>query len=224
MELDLWRVRSFAVANLATLVYAMGFFAMFLCSALFLTSVWGYTTIQAGLAIAPGPALAGVFGAVAGRIADRRGQRMLIVLGQLLVAGSILWLIVRVDASPDFLGVWLPGFILAGAGVGLTLPSLSSAAVASLPPSRFATGGAVNNTFRQIGAVLGVAVLIAILGRPRPDEALDVFRAGFAFAAICAVACSAIGLTLGRVRVAAPAVPAPAPEKLPAALPPSTAA
>jgi NTE family protein len=205
MELGLWRVRSFSIANLATLAYAMGFFAMFLCAALFLTTVWRYSTIRAGLAVAPGPTLAGVFGVLAGRLADRRGQRALIVAGQLLVAAGLIWLIVRLDTHPDFLHVWLPAYLVAGIGVGLTLPSLSSAAVAALPASRFATGGAVNNTARQVGAALGVALLIAIVGRPAPAEALHAFQRGFWFCAACAIACSGIGLMLGRVRVA-PAV------------------
>jgi len=209
LELDLWRVRSFSVANLATLVYAMGFFAMFLGAALFLTSVWHYSSIRAGLAIAPGPSVAAMVGAMAGRIADRRGQRVLIVPGQLLLAASLLWLIVRINGTPTFLGLWLPAWMLAGAGVGLSLPALSSAAVASLPPSRFATGGGINNTARQIGAALGVALLIAIVGRPAPAAALTAFRHGFIFSAVCAVACSAIALGLGRVRVAdAAAAPA----------------
>lgn len=201
MELGLWRVRSFSVANLATFVYAMGFFAMFLAAALFLTGVWHYSTIDAGLAIAPGPSIAALVGAAAGRVADRRGQRVLIVPGQLIVAGGLLWLSARVTVTPAFLSLWLPAFVLTGVGVGLSLPALSSAAVASLPPSRFATGGAINNTARQVGAALGVALLVAIIGAPGPGQALAAFRHGFVFSAGCALACSAIALGLGRVRV-----------------------
>jgi NTE family protein len=208
MDLGLWRVRSFSIANIATVAYAMGFFAMFLCAALFLTGVWGYSTIQAGLAVAPGPTLAGVFGVLAGRLTYRFGQRNLIVTGQLLFAAGILWLVLRLETQPDFLGVWLPAYLVSGIGVGLTLPSLSSAAVAALPSTRFATGGAVNNTARQVGAAIGVALLIAIIGTPTPAEALDAFKHGFIFCAACALACSAIGLTLGRVRVAAAPVTA----------------
>jgi NTE family protein len=200
MELSLWRVRSFTIANVATLVYAMGFFAMFLCAALFLTSVWHYSTIRAGLAIAPGPAMAGVCGVLAGRLADRRGQRGLIVLGQLIVAGSIFWLVVRLQSRPEFVSVWLPGFIASGVGVGLTLPALSSAAVASLPQDRFATGGAANNTARQVGAAIGVALLIAIVGAPSAGGALRAFEHGLLFCACCALTTAAIALTLGRVR------------------------
>jgi NTE family protein len=132
---------------------------------------------------------------------DRWGQRVLLVPGQLVFAVGVLWIVTGAGTTPAYLTVWLPAFLLAGAGVGLTLPALSSAAVAALPPNRFATGGAVNNTARQVGAVLGVAILIAIVGRPGPDAALDAFRHGFLFCAICAITCSATGLALGRVRV-----------------------
>ena len=202
MELSLWRVRAFTIANIATLIYAMGFFAMFLCAALFLTSVWHYSTIRAGLAIAPGPAMAGIFGVLAGRLADKRGQRGLIVAGQVIVAGGIFWLVLRLHARPEFLRVWLPGFLVTGVGVGLTLPALASAAVASLPPDRFATGGAANNTARQVGAAIGVALLIAIVGTPSAGDAMNAFAHGFVFCACCALLTSAIGLTLGRVQPA----------------------
>ena len=55
LELSLFRSRSFSVANAATLVYAMGFFAMLLGNILFLTSVWHYSILKAGLAVTPGP-------------------------------------------------------------------------------------------------------------------------------------------------------------------------
>jgi EmrB/QacA subfamily drug resistance transporter len=201
MELGLWRVRSFSVANIATLAYAMGLFALFLCAALFLTTVWRYSTLRAGLAIAPGPTMVGLFGVIAGRLADRRGQRGLIVLGQLLVAVGMFWLVVRLQARPEFLRVWLPGYLVIGMGFGLTLPSLTSAAVAELPADRYATGGAANNTARQIGAALGVALLIAIIGSPSAAGAMRAFQHGFLFCAGCAIATSLIGLALGQVRV-----------------------
>jgi len=109
-----------------------------------------------------------------------------------------------VQTTPAFLTLWLPTLALAGIGVGLSLPGLSSAAVASLPPSRFATGGAVNNTARQIGAALGVALLVALVGSPTPRTALLVFRHGFVFCACCAITCSVLALALGRVRALAP--------------------
>jgi hypothetical protein len=70
----------------------------------------------------------------------------------------------------------LPGTLLTGLGVALCLPQLSSAAVQGLPPDRFAAGAAVGQAVRQLGATLGVALVIALLGRPGPDELLDRFQ------------------------------------------------
>ena len=68
--------------------------------------------------------------------------------------------------EPDWLGVWLPGSVLTGIGIGLAFPTLGSAAVRDVPDDRFATASAVNAAFRQVGAVLGTAILVAIVGDP----------------------------------------------------------
>ena len=96
----------------------------------------------------------------------------------------------------------LPGMVLTGIGVGLTIPSLSSAAAASLPPDRFSTGIAVLTMSRQIGAVLGVAILVAILANPVPGDPVAVFQDAWIFMALASVAASLACLALGRVRVA----------------------
>lgn len=165
-ELDLWKVRSFAVANAGMLLFSVAFYAMLFANVLFLVNVWEYDILTAGLAIAPGPLTAMVFAVIAGPIADRRGQRAVLVPGTLLFAASMGWAMLMAGAQPDFLGVFLPSLLVGGAGVGLTYPALSSAAAASLPPARFATGAALNMTARQVGAVLGVALVVATLGSP----------------------------------------------------------
>jgi TctA family transporter len=75
----------------------------------------------------------------------------------------------------------------------LSFPVLSAAAVAGLPQERFGTGGAINQTARQIGAVLGVALLIAIVGTPSSvDQALDRFRIAWLVGAGAALGSAAI--------------------------------
>jgi hypothetical protein len=92
-----------------------------------------------------------------------------------------------------------------GAGVGLALPTLIAGATAALPAHRFATGSAVVNMARQIGSVLGVAVLIAVLGSPATSAALlDAFRAGWWFIIAAALAAGIAALAMR------PARPAPA--------------
>jgi NTE family protein len=64
-------------------------------------------------------------------------------------------------------GTWLPGQVLIGIGIGLAFPTLGAAALADIPPERFGVASAVNGAGRQLGAVLGTALLIAIVGEPR---------------------------------------------------------
>jgi MFS family permease len=91
--------------------------------------------------------------------------------------------------------------ILTGIGVGLTMPTLASAAAASLPPSRFATGAAVLSMSRQIGAAIGVAVAVAILDS---GGGMDAFDRAWTFMALASLGTALACAALGRVRVAVP--------------------
>ena len=100
--------------------------------------------------------------------------------------------------EPAFLAEWLPGQVLSGIGVGATLPLLGSASMASVPGGGYATASAVNASVRQLGGVLGIALLVVIIGEPGPLEAEQAFRNGWVFAAGCFVAAAVISLALGR--------------------------
>ena len=166
--------RSFVAANLATLVYAAGFFPMLLGNILFLTGVWDYSIMQAGLAVTPGPLVVALIAGRAGRAAVRLGFRSVLLAGAACFSAGLLWYVLRIGTEPAYLTRWLPGTLLVGLGVGLTFPVLSAAAVSSLPAHRFAVGSAVNQTARQLGGALGIAVLVAIIGAP--DGAVDAVR------------------------------------------------
>jgi len=207
VDLDLFRVRSFAVANGAMVVYAMAFYALLLCNVLFLTQVWGYGVLTAGLAITPAPLTAAITAPIGGRLSDKHGQRVVAVPGILLFSAGALLYAVGVDASPDWATEFLPAALVGGAGVGLTFAALGSAAVAELPPARFATGSAVSACARQLGAVLGISALVAVLGTPSPAEALDAFRESWLLMAAAGAVAALIATRLGAMRpVAAPVV------------------
>ncbi len=89
----------------------------------------------------------------------------MIVPGTLFFAAGVM-VLRSAGAEPDWLGLWLPGACLTGIGIGLAFPTLGSAAVRDVPDDRFATASAVNAAFRQVGAVLGTAILVAIVGEP----------------------------------------------------------
>ena len=208
IELSLFRVRSFAVANAGGFVFALGFFAYLLCGVLFLTGVWHYSILRAGFALTPGPLTAALAAPVGGRLSDRFGQRVVAVPGGLLFGLGALLFALRTGAQPAYVSDFLPGNVLGGAGVGLTFAGFGSAAVAELPRNRYATGGAIANCTRQIGGVLGVSGLIVILGTPSPETALHVFHRAWALMALSGGIAALMGLALGRVR-ARDAEPAP---------------
>jgi NTE family protein len=184
----LLRVRSFAIANGATVVLAIGFYGYTLCNVLFLTGVWRYSILQAGLALMPGPVVAMAVAAVASRPIERFGHRAVIVPGALIWASGAVYLLLTAGEQPDFLGTLLPVIILSGIGAGLTFPAVSGAAVMSVPGERFALASALNAVARQVGAALGVAILVAILGASAEGTgALAAFRHGWTFTAICLV-------------------------------------
>ncbi|MET0387905.1 MAG: DHA2 family efflux MFS transporter permease subunit [Polyangiales bacterium] len=198
LDLRLFGARSFSVANLATLIYAMGFFAMLLGNILFLTSVWHYPIQQAGLAVTPGPLVVALVSGFAGKFAARHGFRSVLLPGSLCFALGLLWFAGMVSTEPAFLTIWLPGTLLIGLGIGLTFPVLSAAAVSSLPSDRFGVGSAVNQTARQVGGAIGVTILIALLGEPSdPHAALSAFDRVWCFAAAMAGLSGAIGSLLG---------------------------
>jgi hypothetical protein len=134
-----------------------------------------------------------------------------------------VWRVLGTDLDREVLELWLPTIVLSGIGVGLTLPTLSSAAVHGLEPNRFAVGGAVNQTVRQLGAVLGVALVIALLGSPSPTQLLEAFDRVFWLLAAGGVATAVISLAIDTrprpVPVATPVAPEPAPAVNPSEAP-----
>ncbi|MHB8378379.1 MAG: DHA2 family efflux MFS transporter permease subunit [Acidimicrobiales bacterium] len=171
LDLRLFHARSFSVANAVALLYAMGFFAMLLGNILFLTSVWHYSILQAGLSVTPGPLVVVVVSGPAGKLAGRFGFRRVLMVGFVIFTAGLLWYVWRVGLTPDYVKVWLPGTIIVGLGIGLTFPVISAAAVSSLEAKRYAVGSAVNQTARQVGGALGVAILVVILGAPASARA-----------------------------------------------------
>jgi EmrB/QacA subfamily drug resistance transporter len=220
IELELLRSRTFSGAFLASILYYAAFGAFVLGSVEFLTGVWHYSAVRAGLAIAPGPLMVLPFARlVAPRLALRfGGVGRVAVLGCAVgAAAQLLWLI-EMTAHPAYVTHLLPAQLLGGAGVGLAIPSLIGAGSASLDAARFGTGSGILNMARQVGTVLGVACLVAILAHVSPTDPLPVYRHGvilvIAFFTSAAVVSAAL---LTRRPVPAPARVADAAEAVPSA-------
>ena len=180
IEPDLFRVRTFSGASVATLLFSVSFGAMLLSIVLWMQDVWGWSALKTGLGVAPGPIMVPLFSfLVTGRLLARYGPAVVIGAGAAVFAAGIVWWAAGVQLHPNYLEI-LPGMLVTGIGVGLTLPSLMSTAAASLPPPSFATGSGVVNMLRQVGFAVGVAMLVAVLGSPHgAAAALTAFRHGW---------------------------------------------
>lgn len=212
IELPLLRVRSFALANLAAMVFFAGFGAMLLSGVLLLTEVWGYSALTAGFALSPGPLMAATFAIPSGRLGGRIGQRPVAAAGGLVFAASFAYILASVGSTPEYASTFLPGFMLGGAGVGMVLGTLPAAATASLPPTRFATGTAVFGMARQLGAAIGVAALVALLNDSTGGDLLAGLQRGWWFSLATGLGTAALALAFGPVAVRSSR---PAPELAP---------
>jgi EmrB/QacA subfamily drug resistance transporter len=207
VDLRLFRFRSFAVGNTVMALYASSFRAFILANVLFLTSVWHYSVLRAGLAITPSPIAAAIAAPLAGRFVNRFGYRPPIVFGLTVTTACLIWLGTVPTATPDYLHAWLPVIILAGLGVGACFSLISGATVVDLPPAHLGVGGAVNQTARQLGSIIGVAVLVAILGTPSSTgAAVTAFHRDFLVCALFAGMAAITAMGLGRPRPAVAAV------------------
>lgn len=207
---SLLAIASFRRANLATLLFAMAFFSTILGNILFLTGVWHYDVLHAGLATIPGPLATTLASQPAGRLADRFGHRAVIVPGCILYACGLL-VLRSAGAHPDWVGTWLPGMVIQGTGVGLAFPTLGAAAAAEIEADRFGVASAVTSAFRQFGAVLGTAILIAIVGQPATlADALGASDDAYLFGVGSALSAGIVAATIV-TRRAMTAAPDPAP-------------
>jgi len=214
------RVRSFGLAVGASVLFFAGFGAMLLAGVLFLTSVWHEDVLTAGLMLFPGPAMATAFSIPSARLGARFGYRIPGVIGALLFCAGQIFYITQTGNAPAYVSEYLPGIAISGAGVGLMIPTLTGAGASSLPPERFATGAAVLTMGRQIGAALGVAVLVAVLGTATRNAAdfHSAWLISVAGGLSAGLALAALGPPR-RARSEAPPIAEPVAEKLLAAGP-----
>lgn len=163
----LYRVRTFAWANLAMVTFGFGMAAYLLVIVLWMQNVWHWSVITTGFAVAPAPAMVPIVTVLAQRLVHKIPASYLSALGcTLFAAGTILILSGIGARGSQYASELLPGHLLVGIGIGLTLPTILATATHDLPQHRTSTGSGVINMARQLGFVLGVAVVIAILGTP----------------------------------------------------------
>ena len=194
LDLTLFRSRGFTIANVSSIAFYAGFAASGLNNVLFLRQVWGYSVLRAGLLSALAPLTVALLARRAGTLAGKYGFRPFVAAGPAIVAAVAVAFRFVMDETPQ---PWLFVALAECTAVGIAafIPVNSAASVAMLPPDRLSIGGAVNNTCRQIGSVVGIAILVAVLGSPAsPAALLAAHHRGYVVVAITATVAMLIGL------------------------------
>jgi len=163
LDLRLFRLPFVTAAAISGFVFTMGFFSMIFVNTQWLQIVWGYSPSLSGLAGSPGPLAAAIVAAPAGKLANRIGHGKVVGAGALIMAVGIGWMNHQIQVEAHYWDFYFPTMVFIGVGVGLCISTISSSATAFLPQPRFAMGSALNNTSRQIGAALGVALVSSML-------------------------------------------------------------
>jgi EmrB/QacA subfamily drug resistance transporter len=159
-DIRLFKVPTFTGAQITAFAMSSGMFAQFLFIPLYIENVLGYSAVAAGVRFLPLSLVSFVVAPIAGRLSARLPVRLLLG-GGLAVIGVALLLMSGIKLGSSWTTL-LPGFILAGIGIGLVNAPLASTAVSVVEPRRAGMASGINNTFRQVGIATGIAALGAI--------------------------------------------------------------
>ncbi|HEX3816322.1 MAG TPA: MFS transporter [Mycobacteriales bacterium] len=200
LSAKLFRSRAFNAANgVSFFMYASLFGVLFLMMQ-FLQTALGYSPLAAGLRTLPWTGAPMVVAPIAGILADRFGNRPLLLIGLALQAAGLGW--VAVIAEP---GMSYPRLALAlgvaGVGISLCFPTVANAVVGSVPDSEMGIASGTNSSLREIGGVFGIAILASVFANSGDYTSAQTFIDHFTKALWVGAAFSAVGI------IAAAAIP-----------------
>jgi EmrB/QacA subfamily drug resistance transporter len=188
---ELFRERVFSAANGGSFLFGIAFAAMSLNNVLFLRNIWEYSVLRAGLFSVLAPTMVAVVSMFVSRLITRFGFRTMLIFGPLGFAAMEITYALVLTATPQPFAVWVPLSFLLGSAIGMVAAVLPAAAVSRLPPTRFALGGALSNTSRQIGTAIGVPLVVTV---QTMSGGLQGYRNGWLLAAAAGIAASLVSL------------------------------
>jgi EmrB/QacA subfamily drug resistance transporter len=175
LDLSLFRKPAFTGVSIVAFALSAGMFSMFLYLTLYVQDVLGHSPLEAGLIFLPLTLLSFFVAPVAGKLSSRIPIRVLLGVGLTLVGVALL--LMHGVALGDSWTTLLAGFLVAGAGVGLTNPGIAQTAIGVVSPQKAGMASGINNTFRQVGIATGVAALGALF-QSRVDSRLAQLAPG----------------------------------------------
>jgi EmrB/QacA subfamily drug resistance transporter len=162
LDLGLFRIRNFAVANVTTFAAYAGLIGGLFFAGLYLQQVIGYTPLEAGLATTPISILLFVLSPRFGRLASGTGPRLPMTAGP-IVAGLGLLLMLRVGTDADYLADVLPAILVFGLGLAATVAPLTATVLDSVEERRVGIASGVNNGVSRVAGLLAIAILGAVI-------------------------------------------------------------
>ncbi|MCX6363446.1 MAG: MFS transporter [Actinobacteria bacterium] len=159
-DLRLFRDRTFAAASTAIMTVDTAMMGTMFMLVIFMIAMMDFSELKAGLAIATLPVAVMVLTPPAGWLTDRIGPRLPAVIGALLSAAGLFALGHMARTDPLSGVLWRSGLV--GAGIGLSLPALLAAGMSAVPGGHKGAGAGMLNTARQLGFLLGVAIIVAV--------------------------------------------------------------
>jgi EmrB/QacA subfamily drug resistance transporter len=179
VDFSFFRSRSFLGSNLVAFIVSFAMLAQFFFLALYMQNVLHYSPLQTGVRFLPSTIVIIVMGPLAGRLTDRVGPRLPMTLGMTLVA-TALFIQSRLTVHSGY-GLLLPGFILMGLGMGMTMSPMSTAAMNAVDRTKAGVASGVLSMSRMVGGTFGVAVtgaLVTAIGKSRINHDLPRLPAG----------------------------------------------
>ena len=211
LELRFFRGPMFSGAAVIAVLAFTALSGFLFIATLYLQQVRGDSPLHAGLELLPATAVMAVAAPVAGQIDGRRGPRIPLVASGLLIAAGAAVLLLMSPSTPYW--VLAVAFAMTGAGQGLVNPPVTNAGVSGMPPAQAGVAGAVISSTRQLGNVLGVAVMGAMLasglagaarGGPARDHAFTLAtHAPWALAVGCGLLTAVVGWVMTSTRARA---------------------
>ena len=162
LDLSLFRIRNFAITNVETLIVYAGLIGAFFFLTLFLQQTAGYSPLAAGFATTPTSLLLFFLSPRFGKIATSTGPRVPMCVGPIL-GGIGLLLLTRVSADADYLTEVLPGVLVFGLGLSITVAPLTATALNSVEQRHAGVASGINNGVSRMAGLLGIAVLGALI-------------------------------------------------------------
>jgi MFS family permease len=163
MPLHIFASRNFAVGNLATVFLYAGVSLGMLLTGLFLQETAGLSATQAGLATLPIPVLSFLLARRFGTLAGVHGPRLFMAAGPIIAAIGYL-LMARADDPFNFWTQMLPGLVVFGIGLSITVSPLTAAILAAVDPAQSGIGSAINNAVSRIAGLIAIAFAGVIIG------------------------------------------------------------